>query len=388
LNMASAANVDGDFLSLYGLEYGVASDYNGHVVIYGFNQVVGWESSVPGVIGNNYDVYNDKSDYDALFKKVKNQPGAFCYLAHPNFTDFSKDGTDPGALANAPYNVDYDSAIVGMPLRSGLALSAIYDYSGYTSYNYLTYYKRMLYQGYHLGIGYDHDNHYTNFGRGNGGRLAIIAHSLTRSNLFRAMKLRNFYGSDDSNARAEFTLGDKIMGSIVKGTDFPTFKITHADPDGEDADTIKIWKGYRNSGGLWAQIVFTNNQKNSALYTDYDIKENIEYYYFAEIRQKDGQWMVTSPIWYTSTVPLAVSDKMTQPRFHFFPNPVSGRLNISMEEACEYRCEILDVCGRSVFAGDFFGRETDIDVALLNKGIYSLRISSATGNSVSRLVIE
>ena len=78
INMANAANQDGTFLALFGMEYGVSSAYNGHLLIYGFNQLIGWETSVPGVAGNNYDIFNAKSDYDGIFKKVKNNPASFC----------------------------------------------------------------------------------------------------------------------------------------------------------------------------------------------------------------------------------------------------------------------------------------------------------------------
>src|SRR5688572_14576917 len=42
LNMADAANQDNDFLTLFGMEYGVSSNYNGHVIIYGFDKLIGW----------------------------------------------------------------------------------------------------------------------------------------------------------------------------------------------------------------------------------------------------------------------------------------------------------------------------------------------------------
>jgi hypothetical protein len=103
MQMADAANEDGEFLALFGMEYGVSSGKNGHVIIYGFDQLIGWENSAPGVTGNNYDIYNAKSDYNGLFRKVKNNPNTFCYLAHPYYTDYSSNGTDSAALSNAPY---------------------------------------------------------------------------------------------------------------------------------------------------------------------------------------------------------------------------------------------------------------------------------------------
>src|SRR5690348_15289115 len=36
LNMADDANDEGHFLAMFGMEYGVSSQYNGHVLVYGY----------------------------------------------------------------------------------------------------------------------------------------------------------------------------------------------------------------------------------------------------------------------------------------------------------------------------------------------------------------
>ena len=388
ITMANAANQDGTFLSLFGMEYGISSNNNGHVVIYGFNQLIGWESNVGGQTGNNYDIYNPKSDYDALFWKVKNNPNAFCYLAHPYWTDFSKDGTDSTAIAFSTYNAMYDSAIVAVPLRSGNAFSTFTDYSDYSTGDYFNYYKKMLYIGYHLGIGYDHDNHYTNFGRSNGGRLVILAPSLTRTNLTTAMQQMHFYGSDDSNAKIEFTMnGTTVMGSIVTGNFYPTFDVIHNDPDGEDADTIRIWKGYKNSGGLWAQIVHTSYKNNTATFTDHNIISNTEYYYFAEIKQKDNQWIVTSPIWYTPTAPVSLKEFSNEIQFNYFPNPVSKKLNLSTTEENEYTISIIDIAGRIVFKNTVHEKNVVIDLSEIKSGVYSLVVKNKNSFVSKKLIV-
>lgn len=388
LNMANAANQEGTFLSLYGIEFGVSSEYNGHVIIYGFNQLLGWETNVVGQPGNNYDIYNDKSDFDGLFRKIKNNPGSFAYLAHPNFNDFSTNGNYTGSLAYAPYNASYDSAIVGMPLRSGLAFSTFENYNDYSIGNYFVYFKKLLYQGYHLGIGYDHDNHYTNFGRSNGGRLAIITPSLTRNNLISAMQQMHFYGSDDSNAKIEFSMNGNIMGSILSGSVYPTFQVLHNDPDGELADTIKIWKGYKNSGGLWADIVNTSIHSNTSGFVDYSIQPGIEYYYFAEIKQADGQWIVTSPIWYTGTAPVFVKENLQTIDFNFFPNPVLKQLNLIVPKSNQYDAIITDVLGKEVLHKKSNQSETLLLLNEIVSGIYTLTIKTDKTSSSKKIIIE
>jgi hypothetical protein len=373
LNQANSANDENNFLALFGMEYGVSSEYNGHVIIYGFNDLLGWESSAPGVTGNNYDVYNGKTDYAGLFTKIKNNPTAFCYLAHPSFSDFSTEGTWETALANAPYNAGFDSAIIGMPLRSGLANSTATDYSDYSLSNYFNYYKKMLYNGYHLGIGYDHDNHYSNFGRSNGGRLVILAPSLTKNNLFAAMKNRNFYGSDDANAMVSFKVNGHIMGSIAKEDGYPTIEVMHNDPNGEMADSIKLWKGRANSGGLWANHISTWLQVNNSVFTDTYVTPGSEYYYFAEIRQADGQWIVTSPVWYT---PLSITsvNKQKQVAFSVSFNSVRRQISISSASDIESIATLLDITGRTVSSEQLFSKQLLIDVSALAPGLYILQL--------------
>ena len=369
LDMADAANEDGTFVTLFGMEYGVSSQYNGHVLVYGINKLLGWEESVPGVTGANYDVYNAKTDYAGLFAKVNKTPGAFCYLAHPSFDDFSGDGTWNTALANAPYNASFDSAIVGMPLRSGLATNSNASYSDYPQGNYFNYYKKMLYQGYHLGIGYDHDNHYTNFGRGNGGRLVILATSLTKASFFDAIQKMRFYGSDDRNAEITFECSGAVMGSITGGTAYPSINLVHNDPDGELADTMRIWRGVRNSGGLWAEIIKSATGINTLAYTDDHMMSDNEYYYFGEIRQKDGQWIVTSPVWYTRSGQAALNEQKF-PAHSIYFDALSRNLHLSVDSSDPVELTLRDLQGRTVLGPAAVNGEMVLPVTGVADGIY------------------
>ncbi|MBL7932493.1 MAG: T9SS type A sorting domain-containing protein, partial [Bacteroidia bacterium] len=283
----------------------------------------------------------------------------------------------------------YDSAIVGMPLRSGLANSTDTSYGDYSTGNYFNYYKKLLYQGYHLGIGYDHDNHYTNFGRSNGGRLVILAPSLTRANLYSAMKQMHFYGSDDPNVKVDFSMNGSIMGSIIGGNSFPTFQVVHNDPDGEQADTIKIWKGYKGSGGLWAWIAKSTVNNNTLLYSDNSLVQGQEYYYFAEIRQKDGQWIVTSPIWYTYGMNTFVSEvKKEQNQLLVFPNPVRETLYFSSSEKGPFRVIIKDMTGRIVLEEFVSEDKSSLSISALNNGMYILSLENGKVCTTRKLCVD
>ncbi len=381
-NQATAANQEGTFLCLFGMEWGVSSNYNGHVLVYGFPQLIGWETAPI-----NYDVFNAKTDYDGLFKKIKNQPGAFACLAHPQNSDYTTDGTSSTALLYGNYNSAYDSAIVGTPLRSGLYNTTSTNYTAYPAGNYFDYYRKMLAKGYHLGMTYDHDNHNTTFGRATGGRMVIITPTLTTAGFYSAMQNMHFYGSDDFNAKVAFTMSGNIMGSILSGTNNPVFNVTHNDTDGELADSIKIWRGISNDVNL-PQIVSTNLFNNTLSYTDNTMLSGPQYYYFAEIKQADGQWIVTSPIWYTNTLVQGVKENKPDLEFNYFPNPVSQKLSISTSQSDNYKITILDVSGRVIFETHFFEKSFMIDLSQFSAGIYSLKFANANASLTRKLIIE
>ncbi len=382
IDQANTANQDGTFLCLFGMEWGVSSNYNGHVLIYGFPQLIGWETSPV-----NYNVFNAKSDYDGLWRKVKDQPGAFATLAHPYYTDFSNGTNASASLLNVPYNTAYDSAIVGTPLRSGIYNSSNTNYSAYPAGDYFDYYLAALAKGYHLGMTYDHDNHNTTFGRSTGGRLVILAPALTRAEFFTAMQNMHFYGSDDWNAKIDFKMNGSIMGSVLSGSTSPVFTVTHNDVDGELADSIKIWRGI-SGDGILPQVVSITKQNNSSSYTDITMDQGPEYYYFAEIKQTDGQWIVTSPIWFKKISPAQLAANSGDFTFSFFPNPVSQKLSVSTSEVDNYKITICDLSGRKVFENLYYEKSFLIDLAKFSAGLYTLKLESSKNSAVSKLIIE
>ncbi|MBK9284902.1 MAG: T9SS type A sorting domain-containing protein [Sphingobacteriaceae bacterium] len=380
ISQANAANDDGNFVCLFGMEWGVSSNYHGHVLIYNFPQLIGWEA-------NNYDVYNSKDDYDGLFRKIKNQPGAFCTLAHPGGSDFTTDGTSSTSLLYGAYNATYDSAIVAVPLRNGLYNTATTDYTAYPASNFLWYYKGILSKGYHLGINYDHDNHNTTFGRNNAGRMVVLMPSLTKANFFEAIHAMRFYASDDWNAQVEFKMNNNWMGSILSGTINPSFTVIHNDGDSELADSIKIWRGISNNAAP-AQVVSITKANNTSNYTDNTMLNGYEYFYFAEIKQTDGQWIITSPIWYTNTLPAGIKENDLQIHFNFFPNPASKMLSISVSDCKNYKISVLDLLGKELISEFFNDKDYQLNIESLAAGTYLLKIESENRQLTKKLMVE
>lgn len=375
IQQTNAAN-SSTFSCLYGMEYGVISS-GGHIITYGFNQLIGWES-------NNYDIYNAKLDYDSYFRRIAHTPGTFAYLAHPNSGDFP---VGSGGIDASAYNATYDSAIVGVPFRSGPAFSTFTDYSDMDNSDYTWYYNKLLAKGYHLGMGYDHDTHYLTFGRHTTGRLVVMASSLSPANVMDAMINMRFYGSDDWNTKINFTINSNVMGSMVSQNAAPQISVTINDADGETAQTIKVYSGTPGSG-VNPTLLKSVSNTNSLLYTDVALSQGSTRYYYLIITQPDGDQMVTSPIWYTYSNVSGIDEKNEKEICSVFPNPVTNTIYISSEFNSNYSVEFIDITGRVVFSKELTQPNQSIDVFQLNKGYYIARISSGTYQLEKKIIIQ
>ncbi len=297
------------FLALYGMEWGVISG-GGHVIVFGdgMNDLFGWESNVNGKVGPNYDVYVPKSTYlgaEGLFKTITNYAvnNAFATLAHPSNSDYNN-------LSNIAYDPIADEAISGTAVESGPATSTNTTYSNPgSSMFYLWYYQKLLSKGYHLGPTIDHDNHNTTFGRTTGARTAVLAPSLSQSDIIKSIKDMHFYATEDVDAKVDFTINTRIMGSIFEDRNAPSISVHLTDPTNSTSNAlIRVLYGKPGSGIL--PVVVDSVFASSLTYVDNNLANNETGYYYADITNGTSR-IVTSPIWYTrkcaSTSELNVS---------------------------------------------------------------------------------
>ncbi|UPT65458.1 MAG: CehA/McbA family metallohydrolase [Sphingobacteriales bacterium JAD_PAG50586_3] len=278
---ADSATINGDFVAMYGMEWGVISN-GGHAIVYGSNELLGWDNGF-------YDEFVSEYDYTSLWKKVNERPNAFAYLAHPATADYS-------GLFQNPATLVADNAIVGMAARSGPAFSTNFTYSDPTTSNYINRYNDALKRGYHVGVGLDHDTHNSVFGRQTAGRLVVLAPALTRDDILKAFRKMRFYSSDDWNTKVTFSVNNQIMGSTVTQAGSPTITVNVQDDDNENVSSIAVYYGIPGSGS--APTVLTTVNNNANLNYTHAIGNTAIYYYYLKITQQDGDIIWTSPIWY------------------------------------------------------------------------------------------
>ncbi len=286
-----------NFIAMYGMEWGVISG-GGHILVYGdgMDNLWGWESG-SGSWGNsnNYDTYVPKNTYTGTtgaFKVANDNiaTNTFVTLAHPNLSDFNNiDNT---------YNTIADNAIVGTAVESGPATSTNTTYTDPgSSMSYLWYYQLLLSKGYHLGPTIDHDNHNTTFGRATYSRTAVIAPSLTKRTIIRAMRNMNFYATQDCDSKVDFTINSRIMGSEFTDRFAPVISVILTDATTSTSSAlIKIMYGSPGSGILPVTIASATGSVLNYIHNN--LSNFSTGYYYIDITN-NGKKIITSPIWYT-----------------------------------------------------------------------------------------
>jgi hypothetical protein len=86
--------------------------------------------------------------------------------------------------------------------------------------------------------------------------------------------------------------------------------------------------------------------------------------------------------------PNGLTDKGNQQSsIRMYPNPASGILFLETDMREDVKVEVIDINGKVMIATDMFRSKT-IDVSMLASAIYQVRITSAQGSVVKRLVKE
>jgi Secretion system C-terminal sorting domain len=287
---ARITNVDGTFVSMYGMEFGTIST-KGHSLIYGVDSLMGWTA------GYN-QIYCAKGDYISLFKLINARPKSWVSLAHPQTVDYDN-------LFTGAFNPDAEKAIVGCAMRSGSAFSTTLTYTDPVASSYESRFKTLLAKGYNASPTIDHDSHYSNFGRAQQGRTVVLSRSLNKDSIMDAFKNRRFYASDDWNATLQFSVNTLMMGSVDSITTNPSISISIADVDNEAVSKIELFYGIPGSGAN--SVVLTSNTGQTSLNYVHNINVNDTYYYHARVTQSDGDIIWSAPIRITkktATIPV------------------------------------------------------------------------------------
>jgi len=119
-----------------------------------------------------------------------------------------------------------------------------------------------------------------------------VIDELTTEKVYEALKTRNIYASEDRNAFISFSTGRAKMGDILYDLPAATLSIEYSDP-GEPVASAWL---YSNEGSTALEV------EGDSWTVEVDVENPLSYnWYFVKIDQKDGNEIVSSPIWFQSS---------------------------------------------------------------------------------------
>jgi hypothetical protein len=388
---AAAANDDGNFVAIWGSEWGVIST-GGHVNVFEAPVLFGWEAG-------NYDVYVAEGDYISLYRRVyENPPASYPPLAewcHPNPGDFNGYAvTDTGKAV-----VRLFSMISGPPFSTSTTESDVGSTTGNESL-----FQDALRKGYRVSPAGDQDNHHQTWGSSTQTRTAAQCSGLTKSEILGALALGRNYASQDHNTEVQFSADGHAMGSAWTSGEGIRIAAKVIDPDiGETVTQIDLLRGVT---GVSNAVLVASSAGNA----DFAWREHTtftpgtEVHYYLRIRMSNSATIWTGPV-YVTYDPAAVTAVGDPPagggiEMAVGPNPTYGRVAASFSLPNAVRnadLAIFDASGRRVktllngplAAGPQLVTWTghDDDGRPTPSGIFFLRLSADQRTAVKKVLM-
>jgi hypothetical protein len=339
---AASANSDGDFVAIWGQEWGIIAT-GGHANVFEAPGLFGWE---PG----NHDVFVAQGDYTGLYSAVVANPPAgyppvvsWCHPASGDFNSY--------ALTN-----DSKAVVSLMALITGPAFSTSTTESdvGSTTGNEILF-QDALRKGHRVSPVGDQDNHNATWGASSQTRTVALASGKTKSEILGALSAGRNYASQDHNTIVQFSADGYPMGSAMSSPDGIEFAVKVIDPDpGDEVAQIDLFRGI--TGVSNAAVVATSNGSPSFAWRERTLfPEGTEAHYYLRIRMNSNANIWTGPV-YVTRGPVgttAVGDERPGATLALAasPNPTLGRVTaaFTLPRAVDHgRLTVFDVGGRQV----------------------------------------
>lgn len=286
-----------DFVGLYGYEMTWSGGAPGHMNTF----------NTGGFMSRNMTGYESKSRtaLQNYYAQLVNTPESISMFNHP--------GTTFGDFYDfAYYSKANDQQITLIEVGNGEG--AIGSAGYFPSYEY---YTRALDKGWHIAPANNQDNHKGRWGDANTGRTVILADSLTRENIYDAIRNMRVYATEDNDLHIYYTLNGMEMGTILdEQPSEVNIKVKTSDATDSGRMTVEVIA----NGGV---TVASKTVDEAAAEATFTLEPNFNYYYI-RVTQADGNIAVTAPVWLSDVEAVGISSLSTDTAL-----PVAGEaLNI------------------------------------------------------------
>ncbi|WP_116949946.1 CehA/McbA family metallohydrolase [Jiangella endophytica] len=161
----------------------------------------------------------------------------------------------------------------------------------------LAQFQIALDKGWHLAPVWNGDEHGANWVTGDESITGVWAAEKSRDGVYRAMRERSLYSTQDQNTVLEFGADGQLMGSILPaGTSSVALDIGLADPDGGDAFTSVL---VRTNGGALAYEAPAVSGRSVRVTRELPAADGD--YFYVVATQADGDVVVSAPVWVGET---------------------------------------------------------------------------------------
>jgi hypothetical protein len=391
LAQAAAANDDGNFVAIFGQEWGII-ETGGHANVFEAPALFGWQVGL-------YDVFVAEGDYTGLYTAVLANPPAnyppLVEWCHPSAGDF-----DNYAVTN-----DGKAVVHLMSLISGPAFSASVTESdvGSTTGNEILF-QDALRMGHRVSPAGDQDNHLATWGASTETRTVALASGLTKSQILGALAAGRAYGTQDHNAEVQFSADGHAMGEAWTAAEGIRIAVRVVEPDvSQSVSQIDLLRGV--TGASNAVLVASNIGNSEFAWREHTVfTPGTEVHYYLRIRLNTNSTIWTGPVYvtYDPEAVTAVGDPPARDGIQLAvgPNPTRGHVTASFSLPVAVRSAevaIFDANGRRVkslidgplAAGPqlvtWSGRDDDGRAA--PAGIFFLRIDAQPYTAVRKVLL-
>lgn len=287
---ADSANIqDGSVSSEWTEGHALADQYTTDQFVSIFGYEMTWSNGLGHINTFNTDGFQSRTQKEyttystalqKYYESLKTVPDSISQFNHPgttfgDFSDFSY------------YDEDIDKLITMIEVGNGEG--AIGSSGYFPSYQY---YQRALDKGWHVAPTNNQDNHKGLWGDANTARSVVMADSLTRDNIYDAIRNYRLYATEDNDLSIYYTLDGYEMGSILGADqtgDKVTLKAELSDPTDASIGRVQV---ITNGGLVLAETTVGSNEDT----VTFEVDNNYSFYYL-KITETDGDIAVTAPVW-------------------------------------------------------------------------------------------
>ncbi|OUM61795.1 carbohydrate-binding module family 32 protein [Piromyces sp. E2] len=167
---------------------------------------------------------------------------------------------------------------------------------------YLDSYLKALNAGWKVAPSANSDTHKGKWLVGCDNRTVVLAKSLSRSNIFDAIRNRRVYATEDKNLRIAYTINGAVMGENLTNPTSLKFNVSVSSPSGNKIVELKLYADGKSRS--------SNTYSSTTAEWSFTLAPNYRYY-FVKVTLKDGKTAVTAPIWIEKTAAATTTKKTT-----------------------------------------------------------------------------